>query len=170
MPRDAPCRGDFGGSLGIFVARRGGFTINFEWAQNVQNIRVFWSGFCKKRKSQISSFLGFPVANPAVLSCFIMMISREKRRITAVYFTWQRTRFRVSCKRRFSRIFGVFSRGVHAEAFNIYFFQKFIEWPVCSFSWAFRHWSRIENRSHPARDMTWHVQILTFFAIFPFFY
>ena len=41
MPRDAPRREVFGRGLGLFIVRRGGFKINFEWAQKVKNIRVF---------------------------------------------------------------------------------------------------------------------------------
>ena len=40
---------------------------------------------------------------------------------------------------------------VHAKGLN--FFQKFIESPLCSFSWAFQDRFRIQNRSDAARDI-----------------
>ena len=98
MPRDAPRRDVFARGLGIFVARRGGFIIDFEWAQKVQNIRVFWAAFCKKHKT--SKLAVFPSKIPPPSRGFASNIVRRAADYD-VYFTRPRTHFRNSCTRRF---------------------------------------------------------------------
>ena len=57
MQRDASRREIFGGGFGIFVARRGGFKINFPLPSNRAEIQLYVIYFCFLKMGNLGFYL-----------------------------------------------------------------------------------------------------------------